>query len=112
MHRGQQINYISRYLGQTLSEDILSLVDMVIDYLWHQLIFDEIYQHHLAQLHLSASHRIVSYRINTFLFLCLLRQDKISLPTTTNKSLLYTREREKERERKRDSLILISFIFS
>lgn len=38
---------ISVGIGQTLSDDILSLVDMVIN-LWHQLIFDEIYQHHLA----------------------------------------------------------------
>lgn len=38
---------ISVGIGQTLSDDILSLVDMVI-ILWHQLILDEIYQHHLA----------------------------------------------------------------
>lgn len=50
---------IYQYVGQTLSGDILSLVDMVI-ILWHQLILDEIYPHHLAQ---SISQRIVSHRI-------------------------------------------------
>lgn len=62
---------ISVGIGQTLSDDILSLVDMVIDYLWHQLILDEIYQHHLViASQCIASQRIVSIHVPSFSFAC------------------------------------------